>query len=273
MGTLTPQVFDTTFNNTHKGVFLLTGPRHSIINPRFNLSTALNSAGINKDTTLNRMTRYHTKPHGDTPAPVSKLSTIATALAIKDPYTRQHNHRVAIYARRLAERIGLNASAVKYIRLGGLLHDIGKIGLSTKVLNNTLDRLSGDMLAEVHLHPLTGATILRDFKVPEPIINFVLYHHEKMDGTGYPFGLKSDQIPLGAKIIRVADCFDAITTDRPYQQRKSWIEAIAILRQLSGTDLSPLLVQAFIADIKEKGMVPAPTRSISFYSPVSARCL
>ena len=224
-------------------------------------------------TTLNRITRYHTQPHWDTTAPVSKLSTIATALGIKDPYTHEHNRRVAIYARRLAERIGLNAATVKNIRLGGLLHDIGKIGLSAKVLNNTHDRLSGDMLAEVHLHPLTGATILRDFDVPAAVIDFVLYHHEKIDGTGYPFGLRSDRIPLGAKIIRVADCFDAITTDRPYQQRKSWIEAIAILRQLSGTDLSPLLVQAFIADIKEKGMVPAPTRSISFYSPVSARCL
>jgi putative nucleotidyltransferase with HDIG domain len=251
-------------------VFLLTGPRHSIITRRFNLPAAL-IAGIDKETTLNRIARYHTEPHCDTTVPASKLSTIATALAIKDPYTREHNCRVAIYARRLAERIGLNATAVKNIRLGGLLHDIGKIGLSAKVLNNKLDQLSGDMLAEVHLHPLTGATILRDFNVPAAVIDFVQYHHEKMDGSGYPFGLKSDQIPLGAKIIRVADCFDAITTDRPYQQRKSWIEALAILRQLSGTDLSPLLVQAFIADIKEKGLALDPTRSMAFYSPVSVR--
>lgn len=244
---------------------------HLIITPRLNLPAAL-IAGINKETTLNRITRYNTKPHCDTAAPVSKLSTIATALAIKDPYTREHNRRVAVYARRLAERIGLNAATVKNIRLGGLLHDIGKIGLSAKVLSNKEDRLSGDMLAEVHLHPLTGATILRDFKVPAPVIDFVLYHHEKMDGTGYPFGLKSDQIPLGAKIIRVADCFDAITTDRPYQQRKSWIEALAILRQLSVTDLSPLLVQAFIADIKENGLALGPTRFMAYYSPVPARC-
>ena len=200
--------------------------------------------------------------------PVSKLSTISTALGIKDPYTRGHSHRVAVYARRIAERIGLSATAVENIRLGGLLHDIGKIGLSTKVLNNTQDRLSGDMLAEVHLHPLTGAALLRDFNVPEAVIDFVQYHHEKMDGTGYPFGLKSEQIPLGAKIIRLADCFDAITTDRPYQHRKSWIEALAIMRRLSGTDLCPLLVRAFIADIKQNGLALNPTRSIAFYSPV-----
>ncbi len=220
---------------------------------------------------MNRSTGYNTGPQSDTAAPVSKLSTIAIALGIKDPYTREHNRRVAIYARRLAVRIGLSATTVENIRLGGLLHDIGKIGLSAKVLNNTLARLSDDMLAEVHLHPLTGATILRDFDVPAAVIDFVQYHHEKIDGTGYPFGLKSGQIPLGAKIIRVADCFDAITTDRPYQPRKNWIEALAILRQLSGTDLSPLLVQAFITDIKEKGLALNPTRSIALFSPISAR--
>jgi putative nucleotidyltransferase with HDIG domain len=189
---------------------------------------------------------------------------------MKDPYTLEHNRRVAVYARRLARRIGLNGTAVDNIRLGGLLHDIGKIGLSTKVLNNTLDQLPGEMLAEVQLHPLTGARILKDFNIPPAVIDFVLYHHEKMDGTGYPFGLRSGQIPLGAKIIRVADCFDAITTDRPYQQHKSWIEALAILRQLSGTDLSPLLVEAFTADIKEYGLARRPTRLTAFYSPVSA---
>jgi putative nucleotidyltransferase with HDIG domain len=190
-------------------------------------------------------------------------------MGIKDPYTREHNRRVAIYARRLAKRIGLSTGTVANIQLGGLLHDIGKIGLSTKVLNNTHDQLSSDMIAEVHLHPLIGAAILEDFDVPAPVINYVRYHHEKIDGSGYPFGLRNDQIPLGAKIIRVVDCFDAITTDRPYQQRKSWVEALAVLRQISGTDLNPALVAAFIADIKEKGLALHPTRSVSLYRPVS----
>jgi putative nucleotidyltransferase with HDIG domain len=249
---------------------LLTGPLHSIISVAL-ICRQPQAAGINKEMTLNRFTRYQTQSPGDRTAPVSKLGTIATALGMKDPYTLEHNRRVAIYVRRLAKRIGLNGTALDTIRLGGLLHDIGKIGLSTNVLNNTLDRLSGDMLAEVQLHPLTGARILKDFNVPAAVIDFVRYHHEKMDGSGYPFGLRSGQIPLGAKIIRVADCFDAITTDRPYQQRKSWIEALAILRQLSGTDLSPLLVEAFIADIKEYGLARTPTRFTAFYSPVSAR--
>ena len=216
---------------------------------------------------MNQLIKYNTKPRVNAEAQVANLSTIGTVMGIKDPYTREHGRRVSIYARRLAERIGLNAAEVENIRLGGLLHDIGKIGLSAEILNNTQSRLPGDMLAEVRQHPQIGVAILKGFHFPGPVIEMVQYHHEKMDGTGYPFGLKSYQIPLGAKIIRVADCFDAITTDRPYQQRKNWIEALAILRQISGTDLSPELVDVFIADIKANGLAPHQSRSISFYSP------
>lgn len=217
---------------------------------------------------MNKSVKQNITLRGVTVSPIFKLSAIAAVLDIKDRYTREHAWRVAKYAWRLAERIGLNATDIERIRLGGLLHDIGKIGLSAKVLNNTHDRLSDNMLAEVRLHPLMGVAFLRDFDIPAAVIEFVQYHHEKIDGSGYPFGLKNDQIPLGAKIIRVADCFDAITTDRPYQQRKSWIEALSILRQISGTDLDPDLVEAFIIDIKEKGLASNPVPSISLYSPM-----
>ncbi|MGD9057130.1 MAG: HD domain-containing protein [Desulfobacterales bacterium] len=196
------------------------------------------------------------------------MSSIAAVLGIKDSYTREHGRRVAIYARRLAERVQLPPSAVESIRLGGLLHDVGKIGLSDRILKNTHNRLTDDLLAEVRLHPLIGVALLRDFDIPAAVIDYVQYHHEKIDGSGYPFGLKNEQIPLGAKIIRVADCFDAITTDRPYQQRKSWIEAVAILRQISGTDLDPQMVKAFICDIKENGLATNPASFISLYSPI-----
>jgi putative nucleotidyltransferase with HDIG domain len=207
------------------------------------------------------------KPHHGTRVRISTLTAIAAALEIKDPYTQDHARRVSIYARRLATRMGLNPAEVKNIRLGGLLHDIGKIGLSEQVLNNTRNRLSADMLAQVRRHPQIGAAILRDFNYPKAVIDFVRFHHEKMDGSGYPSGLISYQIPLGAKIIRVADCFDAITTDRPYQRRKSWIEAFAILYQISGTDLHSDLVEAFVTDIKENGLALHQGRSVSLYRP------
>jgi putative nucleotidyltransferase with HDIG domain len=217
---------------------------------------------------LNSLMNYNAKPHYGAKRRVSTLTAIAAALGIKDPYTQGHARRVAIYARRLATRIGLNSAEVENIRLGGLLHDIGKIGLSEQVLKNTRNRLSADMLAQVRQHPQIGVAILKDFNFPKAVIDFIHFHHEKMDGSGYPHGLMSYQIPLGAKIIRVADCFDAITTDRPYQQRKSWIEAFAILHQISGTDLNSELVEAFIADIKENGLALHQGRSISLYSPV-----
>ena len=197
------------------------------------------------------------------------LSAIAAALGIKDPYTEDHGRRVAIYARRLAERIGLTTDETEKIRLGGLLHDIGKIGLSEQVLKNTGNRLPADMLAEVRQHPQIGVAILKGFNFPQAVIDFVHFHHEKMDGSGYPHGLMGSQIPLGAKIIRVADCFDAITTDRPYQKHKSWIEAFGILHQISGADLNAELVDIFMADIKENGLVLSQRRSISLYSPLS----
>lgn len=222
---------------------------------------------------MNRLIKYKALPRNEAERQISKLTTIATVLGLKDPYTRKHARRVAIYAGRLAERIGLNAGEVENIRLGGLLHDVGKIALSAKVLNNTHKQLTGNMLAEVRQHPQRGVAILKEFDLPAAVIDIVRYHHENMDGSGYPFGLKSFQIPLGARIIRVADCFDAITTDRPYQQRKSWIEALAILRQFSGTELNPMLVRAFIADIKENGLALNPARSISLYSPVFDRRL
>lgn len=198
---------------------------------------------------------------------IAKLAVIAAALKIKDPYTQDHARRVAVYAGRLARRLGLPRSQVENIRLGGLLHDIGKISLSDRVFNNTTRKLSDELLAEVQRHPQMGAALLKNFNIPAAVIDYVLCHHEKMDGSGYPFGLRSYQIPLGAKVIRVADCFDAITTDRPYQPHKSWMEALAILRQISGTDLSPELVEAFIEDIKENGRAQNIARPICLYSP------
>lgn len=211
--------------------------------------------------------KHNPKPFLTIGSQISKLSVIAAAMRIKDPYTQSHARRVATYTSHLAQRLGLPPDEVKNIRLGGLLHDIGKIGLSDRVFNNTDRQLSDDLLTEVRRHPQMGAALLKNFGFPAPIIDYVRYHHEKMDGSGYPLGLRGHQIPLGAKIIRVADCFDAITTDRPYQPHKNWIEAMAILRQVSGTDLSPELVEAFIADINENHRMQNTIRPIWSYSP------
>lgn len=198
-----------------------------------------------------------------------KISIISAALKNKDRYTQGHARRVATYAMRLAHRLGLSAEEVDNIGVGGLLHDIGKIGLSDRIFSNKTACLHGDMLAEVRRHPEIGVSLLEGFDLLLPVLECVQYHHERMDGSGYPCGLKAHEIPLTAKIIGVVDCFDAITTDRPYQKRKSCSTALAILRRMSFHELCPDLVAAFIADIAENGMIAAS--SPNDYSVSAAR--
>ena len=202
-----------------------------------------------------------------------KLKTIEAAFSTMDVYTQEHAQRVSIYAMRLAQRVGLAPDEVDNIALGGLLHDIGKVGLSQRIFHHTEATLSGDMLAEVHLHPLIGVSILRSIDFLAPVVDCVHYHHERVDGSGYPCGLKADEIPLGAKIISVADCFDAITTDRSYQKGKNRRKAFAILEKSKGNGFCPALVDAFIAEIEENGMVAAwpPHRWISVLPALGCR--
>ena len=184
-----------------------------------------------------------------------KLSAINSALRTKDQYTEGHARRVALYAMRLAHRLGLPSEEIGNIGIGGLLHDIGKIGLSDRIFSDQTEQLAGELLAEVRRHPDIGVSLLKGIDSLLPVLDYIHYHHERMDGSGYPCGLKSDEIPLGARIISVVDCFDAITTDRPYQKRKTCAEAFVILRRMSNHELCPDLVKAFVADIEENGVI------------------
>ena len=183
------------------------------------------------------------------------LATIAIVMGLKDPYTEGHARRVSGYAGRLATRLGLRSDEVNDIILGGLLHDVGKIGLSDHIFRNTDAHLSEKMVSEVRRHPAMGKTFLQQLDFAPHILDYVLYHHERMDGSGYPCGLRADEIPIGAKIISVADCFDAIVTDRPYQKRKGSLEALATLEHLGGKYLCPDIVRIFAADILANGKI------------------
>ncbi len=188
---------------------------------------------------------------------IQKLSDINAAMGFKDRYTQGHAHRVALYSVRLARRIGLSAEEAGHIGIGGLLHDIGKLGLSDRIFSHRTTRLYGDLLDEVRRHPDMGVAILSNIDSLAPVLDLVRLHHERLDGSGYPYGLTADDIPLGARIIAVADCFDAITTDRPYQNGKSRDEAFAILNRMGERELCRDLVEAFISDIEEDGMIDA----------------
>lgn len=183
------------------------------------------------------------------------LLLMASALGLKDRYTHGHAHRVAAYAKRLAMRLELPMNLVLQIAMGGMLHDVGKLALSDALLSHQKKDLSEEMIWEVQNHTLIGAAMLRKGHCPSIISEAVLFHHERIDGSGYPFGLKGDTIPLSARIVSIADCFDAITTDRPYQRRQSCKCAFHVLESLIDTGFSSDLVPLFINDVERNGMV------------------
>ena len=198
----------------------------------------------------------HHRTHALSTLDTRTLSVIDDALGSEDRYTQEHARRVALYAMRLSRRIGLSAKQTDQIGIGGLLHDVGKIGLSKRIFNNKTQQLGKEMREEMQQHPHVGATFLESVGILTPVLDYVHCHHERIDGSGYPRGLKADKIPLGAKIISVADCFDAITTDRPYQNRKNCRQAFHILRQLGGSSLDASLVETFIEEVEENGVIP-----------------
>lgn len=178
---------------------------------------------------------------------------IAHSLGERDQYSEGHAQRVSWYAQRLARRFRLSDDEVHDIRTAGLLHDVGKIRFSSKVFKNVKERPSKSMLRQIKKHPEMGRSILRNLNFSPRIIDYVYSHHEREDGTGYPRGITGERIPLGAKIIGIADTFDALITDRPYQKGRSLQEAFAVLRRLSGSSFDPVLVEIFIKEIATNG--------------------
>ena len=185
---------------------------------------------------------------------ISDLAALRGLLGFQDSYTRGHARRVAAYGRRIAQRLGLSADTVDNIRIGGLLHDIGKIAFSPELLSNTQVTLSAAMRTEIQRHPEIGGRFLKAIHVAQPVIDCVRYHHERRDGSGYPFGLKADEIPLGASIISVADCFDALSTDRSYQMGRTIDESIEIIEDLGYESLPSEFVSQLILDVRENGL-------------------
>jgi putative two-component system response regulator len=170
---------------------------------------------------------------------------LARTVEARDMYTEKHLRRVADRSVEIARRMGIPARDVEGVRLGGLLHDVGKIAVPDGVLLKQ-GRLSHDDFALIRKHPETGAEIVRPlsaFEGPEPA---VLHHHEHYDGAGYPYGLRGEEIPLAARIVSVADGFDAMTTDRPYRGAMAPAVAFQLLEDGRGTQWDPGVVDAFL---------------------------
>lgn len=191
---------------------------------------------------------------------------LVTAIESKDPYTCGHSERVARYGRRIGEHLGLDQDELEKLYLSGLLHDLGKIGIPDSILLKPA-KPTDEEYRIIQQHPEDGWKILQRVKQLEPILQGVLFHHERMDGQGYPDGLQGEKIPLHGRILAVADAFDAMTSDRPYRNGMPVEKAYAILEAGKGTQWDQDMVEAFMAvsaDIEKikDGYVrePAPLR-------------
>lgn len=179
------------------------------------------------------------------------LLSLAQTIELKDPYTRGHCDRVAQYALMIAGALELSEEEQEYIKYGSWLHDCGKIGVPESILNHQ-GPLSAEQFEIVKNHSRWGADVVRLAKLPAIVVNVILHHHERYNGKGYPFGLKGDDIPLEARIVAVADAYDALTSDRPYRKRISAKEALAILQDAKGSAFDPEIVDIFSMFIGEE---------------------
>jgi putative nucleotidyltransferase with HDIG domain len=202
-----------------------------------------------------------------TRAYVQFVGSLAQALDARDAYTAGHSRRVSEYSCAIAEAMNLAADDMEIIRVGALLHDLGKIGISDLVLQKP-GRLTPEENQLIRQHPVIGKRILENVQGLEAYLGIVELHHENLDGTGYPHGLKGEETPLHARIVKVADAYDAMTSDRPYRRGKSHADAIAVLRSVSGSEMDPLVVEAFalLGDQRKQQSPFAGTQSLQSLS-------
>ncbi len=173
------------------------------------------------------------------------IRAFAAAIDIKDKYTQGHSERVGRYSEIIAREMGWGEDEVEGIQIAGYLHDVGKLIVDRNIINAPYN-IDAKLSNELNRHPMAGYEILAPIKHPYADIPLMAkYHHERIDGRGYPDGLTDEQIPLGAKIVSLADSFDAMTTDRPYRRRRSFEDVVRDLRESSGKQFDGKVVAAF----------------------------
>jgi putative nucleotidyltransferase with HDIG domain len=187
------------------------------------------------------------------------IRMMAKAVDERAAYLRGHSERVAHYAAAIAEKLGLDEKQVEQIRLAGLLHDIGTLGIEDYLVTKDAP-LAPDEFEIVKAHTVKGAAILRPIEMLHDLIPGVELHHESLDGMGYPYGLQGDEIPLMARIIAVADSFDAMTTPRPYQAAMNSEYVLEIMKRLAGTRYDPAVVNALTILVRSGAVEVKPMR-------------
>jgi hypothetical protein len=198
------------------------------------------------------------------------VSALCQAVETKDFYTRGHSERVSRGSVMIAREIAMRTDRVEAIRLAGMLHDVGKLGVPTEVLQKT-GKLTDEEFAAIQLHPMRGLDIVRDIGFLDEAMAGIMHHHERIDGRGYPMGLAGDEIPEFARVLAVADAFDAMTSTRSYRGARPVPEAIVELRKWAGTQFDPAFVDAFVAAVERDGWTApaAPAEAVPEPSAVT----
>lgn len=197
------------------------------------------------------------------------VSALASAIEVNDPNTIGHSRRVTLLCKLLAEELGLDPQVQDDLEVSALLHDIGKIGVSNRVLRKP-GKLNAEERDEVRTHPVLGALVLREVETLANVVPSVLYHHERWDGQGYPSGLSGSDIPIAARVVAVADAFEVMTAGRPYREPRSPDDALAELKREAGGQFDPEVVSALERLYRRGGLeqvltpvaVPVATRSV-----------
>jgi HD-GYP domain-containing protein (c-di-GMP phosphodiesterase class II) len=186
------------------------------------------------------------------------IRSLAAAVDAKDPYTRGHSDRVASLAVEIGREMGLDEQALKSLEYGGILHDIGKIGIPDAILTKR-GTLTTEEMTLIRAHPTIGADIVGGIAFLEGALPCVLSHHERWDGTGYPHGIGGDAIPLLARIVNIADTWDACTSRRPYQEPIPTDVVVAILEGLRGAQTDPAVHAALLGVLRRTGALAVDT--------------
>jgi putative nucleotidyltransferase with HDIG domain len=195
---------------------------------------------------------------------IALLSALVRTIDLRDRVTARHSAAVARYSREIAARAGLTPEDQELVHTAGLLHDIGKFILPDSVLKAGGRRLTDTEWAELEKHPHEGARIVSQVDGYQEIGEIILAHHERLDGGGYPRSLRGDEIPVLARIIAVANVYDAMTARNAYRESVSWREAISRLRQAAGTELDPRFVEVFVDILEDNGLAFRHAENVDF---------
>ena len=174
------------------------------------------------------------------------LAAVSQAIERRDPYTRGHSARVTAFADAVARQLGWPQSRLAALRAGGSLHDVGKLAVPRRILSKA-GPLTPVEFAQVRVHPSAGARLISPIASLRAALPYVLYHHERWDGTGYPEGRAGEEIPEEARLLAVADAFDAMTSTRPYRQPWPLDRAFVELERCAGSQFDPRMVESFLA--------------------------